>query len=580
MKKEYIKGKDEALDVTIEKMNTLLKSHGFDIEEKSWLNPVEGIHSLHIQESGCELLFTNGKGATPQACLASALGEFFERLGCGYLFADYWFGEDISGQPFVHHPDERWFSPEDGERPVGLLSESLWRFYDPHSELAAWELFDINTGIIERGVCALPFSSQRDGEKIYFPVNILENLYVSNGMAAGNTPEEARVQALSEILERHVKEKVIKEALSLPEIPKDLIAGYPHIAASIEAIEAAGLKLKICDASLGGRYPVVNVTMIDPDRGACLASFGAHPLFEVALERSVTELLQGRTTKRREDFKTPVFEEAKYASDENIVEHFIDSTGVLSCDYFRSDTDFAFAFRDFDGDTKEQFEYLVSSIESEGYDIYIADYNHLGIDVCRILVPGMSEIYPVSDLVWSNNNEGARYRPYILTLEKMQKDEWLAILENLKEDEIDDSRNVAEFIGMAPDTESAWRHLQIGTLKTMLALAAEELDAAKDGIRWMLHFGNLTDEQKKLYRCIETLLQIEEDAGKERKRYEKGVRMLYGDETYDLANAIVDAKIRFYGLHFSESLDEVFKLHGRLLENLQKSRVAMQKACR
>jgi ribosomal protein S12 methylthiotransferase accessory factor len=36
-------------------------------------------------------------------------------------------------------------------------------------------------------------------------MNIIGNLYVSNGMSAGNTITEARVQALSEIFERSVK---------------------------------------------------------------------------------------------------------------------------------------------------------------------------------------------------------------------------------------------------------------------------------------------------------------------------------------------------------------------------------------
>ncbi len=579
MKKTNIKGKESALETTIEKMERLLKGHGFDIVDKSWLNPAPGIHSLHIHEATCPLLFTNGKGAVPKACRASALGEFFERLGCNYLFADYCFSKEISTAPFVHHPEERWFLTDE-QRPEGLLNETLWDFYDPDGTLFAEDLFDINTGVSERGICALPFVRRSDGEKVYFPVNIVGNLYVSNGMAAGNSAQEARVQALSEILERHIKARIIKEGLCLPEIPEETIARYPAIEVSIDAIRSQGVGLKVCDASLGGKYPVVNITMIDPHHGTCLASFGAHPSFEVALERTLTELLQGRAIDRREDFLSPVFEEAEFVSDENIVDHFINATGTLSCDFFRRDADFDYTPWDFNGDTNAQFAYLVETIESEGYEIYIADYDHLGIDVCRIIVPGMSEIYPVSDLTWNNNNVGARYRPHLLSLDPIDRNGWMEILENLEVDEVDENRKVAEFIGIAPDPGTAWERLQIGTLKAMLALAAGESEIALEYVRWVLHFADLDDGERRLYRCIDTLLTIEMDQERERESYEKGLRALYTNETYELACAIVDGNIRFPGLLFSGNSLRGFDLHQKLLANLHKCRAAMQKECR
>ena len=48
MTKTYIKGKDEALEVSIEKMQTQLKVPGFDIEEALWLNPVSNIFSVNL----------------------------------------------------------------------------------------------------------------------------------------------------------------------------------------------------------------------------------------------------------------------------------------------------------------------------------------------------------------------------------------------------------------------------------------------------------------------------------------------------------------------------------------------------
>ena len=111
--KTFIKGKDRDLESTIDTMLTKLADIGIEIEEVSWLNPVPNVYSVHIRDKACELMFTNGKGATRKACLASALGEYFERLSCNYFFADFYLGEAFCKGEFVHYPDERWFAVED-----------------------------------------------------------------------------------------------------------------------------------------------------------------------------------------------------------------------------------------------------------------------------------------------------------------------------------------------------------------------------------------------------------------------------------------------------------------------------------
>ena len=90
-------------------------------------------------------------------------------------------------------------------------------------------------------------------------MNIIGNLYVSNGMSAGNTANEARVQGLSEVFERHIKNRIIAESISLPEIPQDVLARYPGVVESIKTLEAEGFPIFAYDGSLGGKYPVICV---------------------------------------------------------------------------------------------------------------------------------------------------------------------------------------------------------------------------------------------------------------------------------------------------------------------------------
>ena len=124
VEKTLIKGKDKDLESSIAFMQGQLAALGFDIEEVSWLNPVEGVYSVHIRDKNCYALFTNGKGSSKKACLASALGEFFERLSCNYFFADYYLGQAISKQDFVHYPNEGWFEAEANGRPKSLMNDS------------------------------------------------------------------------------------------------------------------------------------------------------------------------------------------------------------------------------------------------------------------------------------------------------------------------------------------------------------------------------------------------------------------------------------------------------------------------
>ena len=75
MTQTFIPGKDAALEDSIARFQQKLSDLGFQIEEASWLNPVPNVWSVHIRDKECALCFTNGKGATKKAALASALGE-------------------------------------------------------------------------------------------------------------------------------------------------------------------------------------------------------------------------------------------------------------------------------------------------------------------------------------------------------------------------------------------------------------------------------------------------------------------------------------------------------------------------
>ena len=568
----FIPGKDASLEHSIASMQAKLLARGFDIEECSWLNPVDNVWSVHVRNRACHLMFTNGKGATKLAAHASALGEYFERLSCNYFWNHYYLGDAVSNREFAHYPRERWFAlPENGtDWPADLLTPELQAFYNPDGNIPAEALIDVNTGNFDRGICAIPYVRQSDGAEVFVPVNIISNLYVSNGMSAGNTQAEARAQALSEILERHVKFKVIAEGLCLPDVPEEVIARYPTIAAGIKGLRDAGFGILVKDASLGGKYPVMCVTMLNPKDQGVFASFGAHPRFEIALERALTELLQGRALEALDGFPPPGFDLDEVASAPNIEIHFVDSSGIVHWNFFGETPDFEFAdwnFNDLEnGKTADDYTWLAKRIQDDGHDIYVADFDHLGVYACRILVPGMSEIYPIDDLEWENNSNGAAVRPAILNLAELDEEQCGQLLDLLNELNIAEERPVAALIGLAPDAGSIWADLRIGELKAMLALAVGDTDATLEGCEWVRQFEQLDAGRRRIYQCIATLLEMEDP-----NIFEEALVSLYGEETLDMATDLIDGEVRFFGLASPGLALEGCDLHQRLLQEYEKA---------
>ncbi len=555
----HILGKDAALEDSINSMQQKLQKIGFNIIEQSWLNPIANVWSVHIRDRDCLLLFTNGKGASKKAALASALGEFFERLSTHYFWADYYLGDEVANSKFVHYASEKWFATNgNGLWPDGVLNEELQEFYNPDGELNASNLIDANSANRERGMCCLPYVCERTQETVYFPVNVIGNLYVSNGMSAGNTKYEARVQALSEIFERYVKFKIIAEGICLPNVPDEVLARYPSIQAGIQELEAAGYPLLVQDASLGGKYPVMVVTLLNPENQGVYASFGAHPKFEVALERALTELLQGRGLDALGGFSEAGFDLDEIASPQNLETHFIDSSGIVSWEFLRNEPDFEFT--DWDGkatSTQEEFDWLCERIHEEGNDIFIMDYEELGIYACRVLVPGISEIYPPDDLVWENNNAGMDIRNAILAKNK-SKEDCEALIEKIDDLNADDQHPVAALIGMPADKDSIFADLRIAELTTLLALKAQDNERIQEGCEWLLHFRQINLQRLKTYQCINTLLQFEGMV-----QYGTLLEKLYGKKVLADALALIDGEDVF-------PLESDWKMHGLLLEGYKK----------
>ena len=571
----FILGKDLPLEQTIANMSGVLAGLGIKIEIASWRNIIPNVWSLHIRDAHSPMCFTNGKGATKESALASALGEYIERLNNNHFYAGAYWGEELANAEFVHYPNEKWFKPGKKDAlPKEILDPYCLSIYNPDGELKGSHLIDTNSGNVSRGICSLPFVRQSDQQMVYFPSNLVENLFVSNGMSAGNTLAEAQVQCLSEIFERAVKKEILEGEICLPDVPSDVLDKYPSIMAGIQGLEAQGFPVLVKDASLGGKFPVMCVTLMNPRTGGVFASFGANPSLEVALERSLTELLQGRSFEGLNDLPPPTFESNAVTEPYNFVEHFIDSSGIVSWRFFSAKPDYEFVEWNFAGQgataNADEAASLMGILQGMGKEVYTTVHDQLGAMACRILVPGYSEIYPVEDLIWDNTNKALLFREDILNLHRLNNKQLAALLDRLENNELDEYADIATLIGIEFDENTEWGQLTVLELKLLINLALKQLEAAQELVGAFLQYNDNTVERKLFYQALNVALEVALDSELEMANYEHNFRRMFGNARMDAVLGSVDGSVRFYGLTPTSMKLEGLDRHHRLIDSLRK----------
>jgi ribosomal protein S12 methylthiotransferase accessory factor len=208
--------------------------------------------------------------------------------------------------------------------------------------------------------------------------------------------------------------------------------------------------------------------------------------------------------------------------------------------------DYVFCDWNFSNNTAEDYAWAVDRIHQDKRDIYVADFTHLGVYACRILVPGMSEIYPVDDLEFENNSVGNAIREAILNLPDLDDEECADLLATLNESSLADQRPVAAVIGLAADAGSFWSDLRVGELKTLLALAIGDEAATLEGCDWIKHFDHLNPQRRGVYACIESLINLAGMGGT--GPYLDALRQLYGAGAVAQAHALIMQTDRFMGI--------------------------------
>jgi len=319
-----------------------------------------------------------GKGESENGALLSAYGEMCERIFTRNYFEEYY----INGL----YPEMR-----SGE----FLNDKLKQFYKTH-EMEKEDLIDFNSDSFE--ILSIPFLEKSTAKKVYFPINLIQNLYASNGMAFHFDLNQAYYNAKTEIIERYVKFDVIRYGLPLPKIKHPLNTS----------------NIQIYDATLNGKYPVMAASFIENDE--IILSFGCDLERETAIKKAYLELWQ--TELRERGRFNDNIDEIKNSF--NLYRHFVNLSGDVHTNFLKAPLfkEAKWDFEDLDVFNKEE---------------YIKVYNANPYMAVQIIIPGISEVYPLDDLIYNNINQGKLYyRDKILNYEKYTKDEIYEVIDELK----------------------------------------------------------------------------------------------------------------------------------------------------
>ncbi len=340
-----------------------------------------------------------GKGISRQLAEASAYAELTERLSAGLYYPVF------EEQVRFHLPALYSDRTNDFLNYAWLPGYVNARQEELDHALTIETLLKKQTHLDEKTVTAIKDCEMArhwvDGyslltdRTVKVPVKFAAYIHGSNGVAAGNTIEEALLQAGCEVLERYAQLQVIKNEISVPTIDRASIDN-PQIRTMIDFYRNENVGITVKDLTFGGRFPVIGVLYtnrnLPPDRMEYRTLIaGASFNLEEALTRCFTEGIQGKETltKARKPFDRPVIPK----------ERVRDYYSIMKCGVSPKDISFLsggerVAFENFNkSNIISEIEALKRLVRYLKTDCILLDLTHsvLKFPVVRVIIPGVSD---------------------------------------------------------------------------------------------------------------------------------------------------------------------------------------------
>ena len=359
---------------------------------------------LKLKEIGFS---TTGKGVSSSLAKASAYAEMAERYSAGLFYFLNFSYEDFYNYT-IRLMERRYLKgfTEDFQRNISFRDIKSYVDYLTQKH---YDMF-VKKGLLDRGVDAY---NPLEGAYTKVPINLIDLLSGSNGLASGNTMEEALTQASCEIFERYAASKILTQEIICPTIEIDTVKNE-KIKKCINIFRKLNIDVVLKDFSLGGKIPVVATLFInknfETDENPIkkilfykMIDVGSSINLEEAILRTLTERVQEFSREelvryRKIDrlystWKTKLGNDIKHGKEDF---RYFSRHYILRKDISFLEKGDIISFKDLHSETNNDFLDDCRSIfricEQNGWDISIVDFTHrvLKFPTVRVIIKPIS----------------------------------------------------------------------------------------------------------------------------------------------------------------------------------------------
>ena len=223
---------------------------------------------------------------------------------------------------------------------------------------------------------------------------LLPSLYgeivMSNGLAAGNTIEEAIIQGICEITERHVISEIEINKLNTPSINLDSIKN-PMILQLINKYIEADMEIILKDFTLGMGIPTIGIIGYYSSSAeiaeVCYVDAGTHTDPIKALFRALTELPQCiRNFSRRQTDE----EKNKFSNQGIIFSGVVNKNNSFYLEESEKTIDFDSILNSACGDIKDEIDMATDVLARKGIEIIVLNKTHPLLNIPVVRVAGLN----------------------------------------------------------------------------------------------------------------------------------------------------------------------------------------------
>ena len=485
---------------TIQKIKGILNSLHINMQE-DLMQGIDGIYSVRLVISELNM-GTNGKGLYEEAARASAYAELMERL---QNFALYKFSHTIiksENLPFYYYPNEV-------EMPYSML-DSLSAAFQNSYQCTREDVLFLHTDYEQnRGIFfSLPYRNYLNKETVYIPGKLTEHIYATNGMAAGNTLEEAMVQGISEVMERYANRIICEGLIVPPVIPMECLNFNQSVLSILHSLDEKNFSIEFRDCSLSLGLPVIALYFIDKNTGKYFVKFGAHPIISIAAERTLTELFQGRKFIMSSFWLKNFSAENAAKSENNFNTIFRSGDGVYPYQIFGDCYSYEYQDVWFHGNynsNKDLLEYMLDIIRNNNWNIYIYDTSFLGFPTVHIIIPEISTINIIDQNYIKRFRKFYRIKYLIRDINSCNDEDYAEILDFIDSNNYGVLDHIGPMFDLPLNKNSMILDINVMYFKSILYLKLKRyLEAIQALDRYIEH--NKGNAATNKFRCLRDLI--------------------------------------------------------------------------